>query len=420
MHILLADDSRTTSGPVKALLAQRGYQVQHVLDGRAAVDAYCKKKPDLILMDGIMPEMDGMEATRRIRELDPESWVPIIMMTARNSKDDLLAGLEAGADDYLPKPIDFDVLGARIDAFERIAILQQSLVGILDNVYEAIITISQTGHIRKFNKAAESIFGYTTSEVLGKKVNILMPRAHAEQHDGYINNYLETGKPNIIGTGRKVEGRRKSGELFPMRLAVTEVKRAQDSLFIGLIQDISKEEAARKRIEYLALNDVLTGLPNRAAFNQKLEDLQQPASANLHLLIFIDLDGFKPVNDTLGHEAGDEALKQVAQRINRLLGKQDFAARLGGDEFVLLGYQKGDAEVARAFAQRILQALTEPFQLLGHQVELGASIGALGFNPGTQTSSELLTQADNAMYAAKNAGKGQVVLVMQEAVYDGL
>jgi len=203
-----------------------------------------------------------------------------------------------------------------------------------------------------------------------------------------------------------------------MRLAVTEVKRAQDSLFIGLIQDISKEEAARKRIEYLALNDVLTGLPNRASFNQKLEDLQQTTSASLHLLLFIDLDGFKPVNDTLGHEAGDEALKQVAQRINRLLGKEDFAARLGGDEFVLLGYQKGEAEVGQAFAQRLLQALSEPFQLLGHSVQLGASMGALGFAPGTQGSSELLTQADNAMYAAKNAGKGQVVLARQETASD--
>lgn len=414
MYILLADDSRTTSAPVKALLAQMGYQVQHVMDGRAAVEAYCHKKPDLILMDGIMPEMDGIEATRRIRELDPETWVPILMMTARDSKKDMIQGLEAGADDYLPKPIDFDVLGARIQAFERIAILQQSLVGILDNVYEAIITISQTGHIRKFNKAAEGIFGYAASEVLGHKVNILMPRAHSEQHDTYITNYLETGTPNIIGKGRKVEGRRKSGELFPMRLAVTEVKRAQDSLFIGLIQDISKEEAARKRIEYLALHDALTGLPNRAAFNEALENFQAEQANVSHLMLFIDLDGFKPLNDTLGHEAGDEALKQVAQRINKLLSKEDVAARLGGDEFVLLGHGKGSLEEGKAFAHKVLETLCTPFQILGKQVQLGASIGALGFTPGTQSSSELLTQADNAMYAAKKAGKGQVVVASQE------
>ncbi|MBE0508455.1 MAG: diguanylate cyclase [Marinospirillum sp.] len=408
MKILLADDSRTTSGPVKAFLAQRGHQVQHVLDGRAAVDAYRHEKPDFILMDNIMPEMDGIEATRIIREMDQQTWVPIIMMTALESKDAMLKGLEAGADDYLFKPIDFDILGARIQAFERIAILQQSLSGVLDNVYEAIITISQTGHIQKFNKAAEVIFGYSAAEMLGQKVNSLMPSHHAEKHDGYLTNYLETQQPKIMGIGRKVQGRRKSGELFPMRLAVTEVKRAKDSLFIGLVQDISAEEAARIRIEYLALHDALTGLPNRAAFNQMLDNFQQQPSSLPHLLLFIDLDGFKPINDTLGHEAGDEALIKVAQRINKLLGKNDFAARLGGDEFVLLLHQRGQQQAAEDFARQLLDLLSQPMQLTAKTASMGASIGALPFMPDTQSNSELLTRADHAMYAAKRDGKGRV------------
>lgn len=408
MKILLADDSRTTSGPVKTFLAQHGHQVQHVLDGRAAVDAYRQEKPDFILMDNIMPEMDGIEATRLIRAMDQQTWVPIIMMTALESKDTMLKGLEAGADDYLFKPIDFDVLGARIQAFERIATLQQSLSSVLDNVYEAIITISQTGHIQKFNKAAEVIFGYSAAEMLGQKVNCLMPSHHAEKHDGYLTNYLQTQQPKIIGMGRKVQGRRKSGELFPMRLAITEVKRAKDSLFIGLIQDISAEEAARIRIEYLALHDALTGLPNRAAFNQALDNFQQQPSNQPHLLLFIDLDGFKPINDTLGHEAGDEALIKVAQRINKLLGKNDFAARLGGDEFVLLLHQRGLQQAAEDFARQLLEQLSQPMQLTAKTASMGASIGALPFMPGAQSNSELLTQADHAMYAAKKAGKGRV------------
>ena len=414
MHILLADDSRTTSGPVKALLTEKGYQVQHVLDGRAAVEAYRQSKPDLILMDGIMPEMDGVEATRAIRALDPETWVPIIMMTAQDSKEAQLEGLSAGADDFLSKPIDFDVLSARIGAFERIAILQQSLAGILDNVYEGIITISQTGHIRKFNQAAERIFGYRSEEMLGQKVNTLMPRAHAEQHDGYIENYLTTGSPKIMGQGRKVQGRRKNGELFPMRLAVTQVKRAQDSLFIGLVQDISEEEAARKRIEFLALHDTLTELPNRAAFNQKLEEWQAGSPSAQHLLIYLDLDGFKPINDTLGHEAGDAALQEVARRLNQLLGKNDFAARLGGDEFVVLAEGRGAAQQAEAFVQQLLDRLCQPFTLLGHPARMGASLGALAFKPGQLTSNELLTRADHAMYEAKRAGKGRYAFASEE------
>ncbi|SFX43147.1 diguanylate cyclase domain-containing protein [Marinospirillum alkaliphilum] len=411
MNILLADDSRTTAAPILALMNRLGHQVRHVMDGRAAVAAYQEQQPDLVLMDGIMPEMDGLEATRQIRALNPEQWVPIIIMTAMDSKQQMLEGLAAGADDYLFKPIDFEILDARIKAFERIATLQQSLVGILDNVYEAIITISQTGHIHKFNKAAERIFGYRAKEMLGQKVNQLMPSYHAEKHDDYLLNYLKTGQPRIIGQGRKVQGRRKNGELFPMRLSVTEVKRAQDSLFIGLVQDISDEEATRKQIEYLALHDPLTGLPNRAAFQQTLDQLQQVPAERPHLLMFIDLDGFKPINDTLGHEAGDEALKQVAQRINKQLGKKDFAARLGGDEFTILLHEPANAEQARHLADTLLNAISQPMALMNQTIQMGASIGALLFNPGEQTNDALLSRADHAMYAAKKAGKGQVLLI---------
>ena len=159
MRVLLADDSKTTSRPVITFLADQGYHVRHVLDGRAALDAYCQEKPDLILMDNVMPVMDGVEAIRRIRALDSETWIPILMMTAQDSKHSMLEGLESGADDYLLKPIDFDVLAARIKTFERIATLQKSLTNVLDNVFEAIITISQTGQIQKFNKAAKQNFG---------------------------------------------------------------------------------------------------------------------------------------------------------------------------------------------------------------------------------------------------------------------
>lgn len=410
MKILLADDSRTTSAPIFALMNMLGHQVRHVMDGRAAVAAYQEQTPDLVLMDGIMPEMDGLEATRQIRALNPDQWVPIIIMTAMDSKQQMLQGLAAGADDYLFKPIDFEILDARIKAFERIATLQQTLAGILENVYDAIITISQTGYIHNFNKAAERIFGYQASEMLGQKVNLLMPKYHAEKHDSYLLNYLNTGEAQIIGKGRKVQGRRKSGELFPMRLSVTEVKRTKDSLFIGLIQDISGEEKARKRIEHLALHDQLTGLPNRTYFQLTLDKAQQEPAERPHMLMFVDLDGFKPINDTLGHEAGDEVLKLVAQRINKQLGKKDFAARLGGDEFTILLYEPVNAEQARLNALGILAAISQPLRLMDQDVRLGASIGALLFKPGEHDTKLLLSQADHAMFAAKKAGKGQVVL----------
>ena len=172
----------------------------------------------------------------------------------------------------LIKPIDFKVLEARLRSMQRIATMQDSLAAILDNVFEAIITISEAGLVRSYNQAAERIFGYTAEEVRGRNIRMLMPSPYAEEHDGYLERYVRERTPHIIGTGRKVRGRRKNGEVFPMRLAVTEMRRPSGSFFIGLVSDISQEEAARERIEFLALHDSLTGLPNRAHFNEALEN----------------------------------------------------------------------------------------------------------------------------------------------------
>ena len=180
MRILFADDNQSTALPVVAFLCDQGYQVEYVQDGRAALDAYRTKKPDLVLMDVIMPEMNGVEATRHIKTMGGSRWIPIILMTALSAKEDIVAGLDAGADEYLIKPIDFDVLAARLRSMQRIASIQDSLSGILKNVSEAIISIDQAGRIRNFNKAAEKIFGYSLSEVIGNNIKMLMPSPYAE------------------------------------------------------------------------------------------------------------------------------------------------------------------------------------------------------------------------------------------------
>lgn len=262
-----------------------------------------------------MPEMDGIEATRRIKALGGARWVPVMLMTGLTSKEEIVAGLEAGADDYLTKPIVYEVLEARMRSMQRIASIQDSLFGVLDNVYEAILTIDELGSIKSYNQAAERIFGYTAAEVVGRNVKCLMPSPYTDEHDGYLARYVKERTPHVIGIGRKVRGLRKNGDVFPMRLAVTEIRRNQSSLFIGLVSDISEEELARQRIEFLALHDPLTSLPNRAHFNDVLDAMLKKTDGTMHAVMFIDLDGFKPINDTLGHEAGDEALKAVASRL---------------------------------------------------------------------------------------------------------
>ncbi|WP_156302734.1 GGDEF domain-containing response regulator, partial [Methylogaea oryzae] len=409
MNILLADDSRATATPTIHFLTTQGYRVTHVLNGQEALAAYQADRPDLVLMDVVMPIMDGIEATRRIKGLGGARWVPLMLMTGLSQQDEIVAGLDAGADDYLIKPISFQVLSARMRSMHRIATMQDSLFGILDNVYEAIVTIDEAGIVQSYNTAGERIFGYSAAEVVGRNVKLLMPPPYAEEHDGYLARYLRERTPHVIGTGRTVRGRRKNGDVFPMRLAITEIRRADASLFIGLLRDVSEEEAARKRIEFLALHDPLTRLANRAYFNETLAGLSAKPGDDPHALIFIDLDGFKPINDRLGHEAGDEVLKVVAGRLSHALARCDFVARLGGDEFVAIAKNVGSAQNAKRVAQRLLEVLSVPMTLQGATCRVGASIGVALLGRGMDTGMAL-NAADSAMYAAKRDGKGRVAL----------
>lgn len=407
MNILFADDSNTIARPVIEFLERQGYRVTHVRTGREAVAAYQNEMPDLVLMDVVMPDMNGIEATRRIKALGGARWVPVLIMTGLSSQHEIIEGFDAGADDYLVKPIVFEVLAARMRSMQRIAVMQASLFGILDNVFEGIITIDTHGTVQSYNQAAERIFGYSAVEIIGSNISRLMPTSHGDQHDRYLCEPVN----HVLGVVRKVKGRRKNGEVFPMRLAVTEVKRIDGSLFIGLVSDISEEETARQRIEFLAWHDPLTGLPNRAYFNETLDAaLKDPLPHAVHALLFIDLDGFKPINDSLGHEAGDEALRIIAGRLRHSLAAEDFVARLGGDEFVALVRNINTADTARSVAQRLLDSIRQPLIVSGMPRQLSASIGVvLVPQRCSQSVSEALTQADNAMYAAKRAGKSQIV-----------
>jgi diguanylate cyclase (GGDEF)-like protein/PAS domain S-box-containing protein len=253
LRILLADDSKAVALPVIESLQQQGHQVIYVQDGCAAVEAYQADPPDLVLMDVMMPNMDGIEATRRIKALGGGRWVPLLIMTSLSSKEEVMAGLDAGADDYLLKPIVFEFLDARVRSMQRLATMQDSLLGILDNVYDAILTIDEVGIVQTYNSAAERIFGYGATEVLGKNVKMLMPPPYTDEHDGYLARYLRERSPRVIGIGRKVQGCRKNGDVFPMRLAVTEIHTTTGYQFIGLVSDISEEENARARAEASAL-----------------------------------------------------------------------------------------------------------------------------------------------------------------------
>ncbi|NDU89401.1 MAG: diguanylate cyclase [Ferrovum sp.] len=403
MHVLLVDDSRAASLPIQRFMEQQGHEVTYVQNGRLAVEAYRARVPDLVLMDVIMPEMDGVEATRRIKAMAGTRWVPVMIMTSLSAKEEIVSTLDAGADDYLIKPVVVEVLEARMRSMQRIATLQDSLFAILDNAFEAIITTDEAGTVQSYNKSAEKIFGYPATHMVGKKVTRLISER------GGVVPHQWSGISAAQGVqDERVLGLRVSGEVFPMRVALTEVKRQQGNLIIGMVRDVSEEEAARQRIDFLALHDSLTGLPNRPHFHDIHGRLH--GQARTYSLFFLDLDGFKPINDTLNHEAGDQALAIVAGRLREVVGKTGFVARLGGDEFVVLSTTEATMEGALRLGVRLIEAISQPMLLNQQTCRLGASVGAALFPLHGRTPNELLLAADRAMYQAKRSGKGKTCL----------
>lgn len=412
MRILYAEDNQSMALPVIAFLQEQGHEVRHAKNGKEAVSMFREELPDLVLMDGVMPELSGVEATRIIKTLHKDQrWVPIVIMTALSADDELIAGLSAGADDYLTKPINFEVLNARISAMQRITQIQDTLRGIFDHAYEGMITINQKAHITSFNKAAETIFGYAAEDVIGKNINVLMPEPYHSAHDGFIQRYLKEGNPRIMGQGRKVRGLRKNGETFAMELGVTEVKAPKGSTFIGMVRDISAEEHYRQRIEYMALHDALTKLPNRVRFMAVLDAAAKRASQQPAAVLYMDLDGFKEVNDTYGHEAGDQVLVAVAARLQQALDDGDTVARLGGDEFVALFNGVEDVPAALEKAEALFDVIGRPIMLTNNvEVRVGASLGLALMPSHGSTANSILSAADGAMYAAKHSGKNEIMV----------
>ncbi|QZA78042.1 EAL domain-containing protein [Deefgea tanakiae] len=283
---------------------------------------------------------------------------------------------------------------------------------ILDNMADGVITIGVDGLIDSFNASASRIFGFQLEEVLGKNVSMLMPEPHASHHDAYLRHYLDTGEQRVIGLPRELEGRRKNGSLFPMRLSVSKTIRAGQAMFIGLVSDITQEYQRTQEIHRLAFYDSLTGLPNRRLLLDRIKKAMIASARSGHYgaVMFLDLDHFKQLNDTHGHDVGDVLLQQVSARLLSCVRESDSVARLGGDEFVILLetlslHEAEAANQAKVVATKILETLGQPYCLCGIEHLSTPSIGIVLFMAEHMPMEELLKKADVAMYQAKAAGR---------------
>lgn len=403
LTILHAEADAASAEAVGAPLRALGHRVEQVGDTASALAAFAALQPQLVIVDEALDGDAGLALVRRLRAAPHGGWVPVLL-TARPSPnhDALRRAVEAGADDCLAKPLDAALLALRVRALQRFAAVHSGLLGIVDHVHDAIIVIDGRGTVRSFNAAAEAVFGYRADEVVGRNVSLLMPSPYREQHDAYIANYLASGEARIIGIGRQVMAMRRSGEVFPVSLAVSAMKGARSVTFIGLIRDLSNEHE-RERFAHMALHDTLTGLPNRAHLMGALADAAQRAAEPGHgfALLFVDVDRFKQINDQLGHAVGDAVLTTIAGRLRHSLNRLDLVARLAGDEFVVLLHGVTAHDTAARVVQRLREAVAADMVFEGRPLHVAVSVGVAVHGIDGERPDQLLRAADAAMYRAK-------------------
>lgn len=275
---------------------------------------------------------------------------------------------------------------------------------------EGMLIIDNKGNILRVNQAFTTITGYSAEEVIGKNPRLLNS---GRQSDTFYTELWQSIETNGVWRG-EIWNRRKNGEVYPEFLTITSVKdqQGQTTHFVAFILDITLRKSAEDEIKQLAFFDALTELPNRRLFMDRLEHalLTRTRNSRGGALLFIDLDNFKALNDTLGHGMGDELLKQVGQRLRTCVRECDTVARLGGDEFLIMLEDLADktldaAEQTRIVANKILTTLNQPYLFPEQEYNNTPSIGVTLFQDGKQSADELMKQADIAMYQSKKAGR---------------
>jgi diguanylate cyclase (GGDEF)-like protein/PAS domain S-box-containing protein len=427
LRVLLIEDDEDDYILTSELLEEvKGtkYEITWVSKYTDALKAMGEGGHDVFLIDYRLGEGNGIELMREA--VARGCRAPMILLTGQGDKEIDFEATKAGAADYLTKgKIEAQLLERAIRyaiahgrTLETLRESENRFRSVVESANDAIILTDYQGKIFSWNKSAQTIFGYAQSEILGKSLSVLFPPSyhHNSGNDNESDPLLASGLLHPGSKAIELTGLTQGGHEFPLEISLSSWKTAEGIFYSGIIRDITERKTLEDQLMHQALHDPLTKLANRVLFRNRVEHALQRVERHRAPLavLFLDLDNFKTVNDTLGHAAGDELLLSVAERLQACLRTSDTAARLGGDEFAILIENTTNTDGAVLVAERIKDILHSSFSICGNEVFVGTSIGIATTVTGSENPDELLRNADTAMYMAKNQGKNRYVVFENE------
>ncbi|MFZ4878744.1 diguanylate cyclase domain-containing protein [Janthinobacterium sp. Mn2066] len=418
--ILIVDDAPANLELLRKSMSEQGYQTYVATSGERALTIAQRAQPDLILLDVLMPDMDGIETCRRLKQHPLTQRIPVIFMSARTETDDVVAGFDAGAVDYIAKPLRLAEVCARVRAQLQIRSNNETqqeqaerLRTIVNNMAEGLLIIEADGRIQYTNPACDQYLGYRENELAGHSIGELLSPLVTQEYLDYFAMYAANPETAHKHGTREVAIRHRNGDTLSMDLTLTPMYLRQP-LYIGLLHDITHHKQSEDALQRAAYLDSLTKIANRRHFDTFLEKEWQRAVRNGSALslVVLDVDHFKLYNDSLGHPAGDACLQQVAQAIaTHACRPGDLAARYGGEEFVML-FSETEADGAMLLAEAIrghIESLQLPHPRSPTSPWITVSIGVATIHPHQlDDRATLFVAADRALYVAKEGGRNQV------------
>jgi len=431
-RLLVVEDEPDTADLIKRVLAP-AFDIEIAYEGDTGLKAWIQGRHDLVLLDVMLPKLSGRDILIEIQSVDPKQ--PVVIMTAHTTTEQAEELMLLGAVDFLPKPFRAEQLrkvcdiaihredylvsnaqfAARVNSLQERELAFRQLYEnhhqLLNDLQSVVMELDAEFRICYLNRAWETMMGFPIAECIGVSLESFIAPDDLGQYTLFKNKIRKALHHNKPCPEIEICLSNKHGQKLWVQLKISRSTKAeQQSNLTVCLDNITERRESQEQLKYLAMHDSLTGLYNRHFFETTLAQLTADSVRNnrQHALVYLDLDHFKVINDTFGHQKGDEVLREMSHLLSKRIRGADILCRLGGDEFAILLRDIHSKEV-HEFAQSIQQIIGEfSFQLQEQRINLGSSIGLTLIDGSTNNAEEHLMRADIALYVAKGRGRNLI------------